>query len=82
MGEPCKGSAMVTLLLLLAMAACCCSSASRLMHGPVDQYSMAVRRTAKPSAAFSGFFPKAMPIPPSGPSKKHNSIGLRWQRAP
>ncbi|KAI5597416.1 hypothetical protein POPTR_002G070401v4 [Populus trichocarpa] len=26
---------------------------------------------------FSGFFPKGMPIPPSGPSKKHNDIGLR-----
>ncbi|KAJ0025806.1 hypothetical protein Pint_07961 [Pistacia integerrima] len=24
----------------------------------------------------SGFFPKGVPIPPSGPSKKHNDIGL------
>ncbi|KDP43021.1 hypothetical protein JCGZ_25207 [Jatropha curcas] len=26
---------------------------------------------------FFGFLPKAMPIPPSGPSKKHNDIGLQ-----
>ena len=26
---------------------------------------------------FSGFFPKGMPIPPSGPSKKHYDIGLQ-----
>ncbi|KAJ1388452.1 hypothetical protein SESBI_39108 [Sesbania bispinosa] len=25
---------------------------------------------------FFGFLPKAMPIPPSGPSRKHNSIGM------
>ncbi|KAL2324610.1 hypothetical protein Fmac_023668 [Flemingia macrophylla] len=24
-----------------------------------------------------GFLPKAVPIPPSGPSRKHNSIGLQ-----
>ncbi|KAK8966810.1 Protein IDA [Platanthera guangdongensis] len=26
---------------------------------------------------FFGFLPKAMPIPPSGPSKQHNSVGLQ-----
>ncbi|PIA41849.1 hypothetical protein AQUCO_02200345v1 [Aquilegia coerulea] len=26
---------------------------------------------------FYGFLPKAMPIPPSGPSKQHNDIGLQ-----
>ncbi|KAK7279855.1 hypothetical protein RJT34_24914 [Clitoria ternatea] len=26
---------------------------------------------------FFGFLPKAMPIPPSGPSRKHNNIGLQ-----
>ncbi|QCE08119.1 hypothetical protein DEO72_LG9g3144 [Vigna unguiculata] len=26
---------------------------------------------------FFGFLPKAMPIPPSGPSRKHNDIGLQ-----
>ncbi|ESW15514.1 hypothetical protein PHAVU_007G078400 [Phaseolus vulgaris] len=26
---------------------------------------------------FFGFLPKAMPIPPSGPSRKHNGIGLQ-----
>ncbi|KAG4984106.1 hypothetical protein JHK82_028941 [Glycine max] len=27
--------------------------------------------------SFFGFLPKAMPIPPSGPSRKHNGIGLQ-----
>lgn len=32
---------------------------------------------------FSGFLPKGMPIPPSGPSKKHNDIGLQTsQKSP
>ncbi|KAK7270439.1 hypothetical protein RIF29_23572 [Crotalaria pallida] len=26
---------------------------------------------------FLGFLPKAMPIPPSGPSRKHNDIGFQ-----
>ncbi|OAY23580.1 hypothetical protein MANES_18G089800v8 [Manihot esculenta] len=30
---------------------------------------------------FFGFFPKAMPIPPSGPSRKHNDIGLQSTKA-
>jgi len=29
---------------------------------------------------FSGFLPKAMPLPPSGPSKQHNSIQLQNSR--
>ncbi|KAE8100443.1 hypothetical protein FH972_018340 [Carpinus fangiana] len=32
---------------------------------------------------FLGFLPKGKPIPPSGPSKKHNNIGLQSsQRSP
>ncbi|GKV31004.1 hypothetical protein SLEP1_g39753 [Rubroshorea leprosula] len=30
-----------------------------------------------PQSTFSGFLPKGMLIPPSGPSKGHNSIGLQ-----
>ncbi|XWS24994.1 hypothetical protein CRYUN_Cryun27aG0032400 [Craigia yunnanensis] len=30
--------------------------------------------------SFFGALPKAMPIPPSGPSKKHNDIGLQSSR--
>ncbi|PKA61539.1 Protein IDA-like 2 [Apostasia shenzhenica] len=33
------------------------------------------RRPANPQI-FNGFLPRAMPIPPSGPSKQHNSVGL------
>nr|DAD39999.1 TPA_asm: hypothetical protein HUJ06_014322 [Nelumbo nucifera] len=31
---------------------------------------------------FFGFLPKAMPIPPSGPSKQHNNIGLQNRQSP
>nr|DAD22598.1 TPA_asm: hypothetical protein HUJ06_024061 [Nelumbo nucifera] len=31
---------------------------------------------------FFGFLPKATPIPPSGPSKKHNDIGLQSRKLP
>ncbi|KAK9073109.1 hypothetical protein SSX86_007432 [Deinandra increscens subsp. villosa] len=27
-------------------------------------------------AAVNGFLPKAVPIPPSGPSRHHNSVGI------
>ncbi|KAF6154891.1 hypothetical protein GIB67_018328 [Kingdonia uniflora] len=30
---------------------------------------------------YFGFLPKAMPIPPSGPSKQHNSIGLQSRQS-
>ncbi|XLS72935.1 hypothetical protein HN51_029800 [Arachis hypogaea] len=35
-----------------------------------------VHYQALPPTFFS-FLPKAMPIPPSGPSRKHNAIGLQ-----
>ncbi|OAY58429.1 hypothetical protein MANES_02G177000v8 [Manihot esculenta] len=34
-----------------------------------------------PPRNFFGFLPKAMPIPPSGPSKNHNDIGLQSTKA-
>ncbi|CAI9778029.1 unnamed protein product [Fraxinus pennsylvanica] len=36
-----------------------------------------------PPDNFYGYLPKGMPVPPSGPSRKHNDIGLRgWQGSP
>ncbi|CAK7346806.1 unnamed protein product [Dovyalis caffra] len=32
-------------------------------------------------STFSGFLPKGMPIPPSGPSKRHNGIGLQSSKS-
>ncbi|KAI3464662.1 hypothetical protein Pfo_021325 [Paulownia fortunei] len=29
-----------------------------------------------PDSTFLGFLPKGVPIPPSGPSRRHNDIGL------
>ncbi|KAB2617310.1 protein IDA-LIKE 4-like [Pyrus ussuriensis x Pyrus communis] len=34
------------------------------------------------SGHFLGFFPRRKPIPASGPSRKHNGIGLRSWRSP
>ncbi|TQD79143.1 hypothetical protein C1H46_035303 [Malus baccata] len=34
------------------------------------------------SGHFLGFFPRRIPIPASGPSRKHNGIGLRSWRSP
>ncbi|KAL4182798.1 hypothetical protein AMTRI_Chr11g94920 [Amborella trichopoda] len=31
---------------------------------------------------YFNFFPKAMPIPPSGPSKRHNGLGLQKRGFP
>ncbi|KAG5246034.1 Protein IDA [Salix suchowensis] len=28
-------------------------------------------------STFMGFLPKGMPVPPSGPSKRHNGIGIK-----
>ncbi|KAJ6930792.1 hypothetical protein NC652_014342 [Populus alba x Populus x berolinensis] len=32
-------------------------------------------------STFMGFLPKGIPIPPSGPSKRHNDIGLQSSKS-
>ncbi|KAL6318439.1 hypothetical protein AAG906_041205 [Vitis piasezkii] len=47
-------------------------------HG--SRHTQVLKEKPKPQnspRSFFGFLPKGMPIPPSGPSKKHNDIGLQ-----
>ncbi|KAG6774316.1 hypothetical protein POTOM_021669 [Populus tomentosa] len=37
-------------------------------------------QSSSPST-FMGFLPKGIPIPPSGPSKRHNDIGLQGSKS-
>jgi hypothetical protein len=62
----------LALFLLLAMASSC--DASRGMQ------PFRARPLAGGSANhFLGFLPRGTPIPPSGPSKQHNAVGLDSQ---
>ncbi|XVF64377.1 hypothetical protein PTKIN_Ptkin09bG0164500 [Pterospermum kingtungense] len=53
-------------------------------HGPSSRYSHMLKVKPKfhqnSPRSFFGALPKAMPIPPSAPSKKHNDIGLQNSR--
>ncbi|XWS21762.1 hypothetical protein CRYUN_Cryun30bG0082000 [Craigia yunnanensis] len=53
-------------------------------HGSSSKYSHMFKVNPKyhqnSPRSFFGALPKAMPIPPSAPSKKHNDIGLQSSR--
>ncbi|KAI0528615.1 hypothetical protein KFK09_001157 [Dendrobium nobile] len=61
----------LTLLLLLLASSCC--------HGTRNMEAFNSRWPELPRNPkfFFGFLPKAMPTPPSGPAKQHNSAGLQ-----
>ncbi|CAL9149977.1 unnamed protein product [Musa hybrid cultivar] len=73
MSDLCRRSVLVVclLLLLLLLFSCCCHGAREMQV--FKKKPSAGRRN---SGYFTGFMPKATPIPPSAPSKHHNSIGL------
>ncbi|RRT77208.1 hypothetical protein B296_00012433 [Ensete ventricosum] len=75
MSDPCRRSVLVVwlllLLLLLLRFSCCCHGAREMQV--FKKKPSAERRN---SGYFTGFLPKATPVPPSAPSKHHNSIGL------
>ncbi|GKU90621.1 hypothetical protein SLE2022_329920 [Rubroshorea leprosula] len=50
-----------------------------LVHGSRYTHFFKVKPILRnpPPSAISGFLPKGMLIPPSAPSKEHNSIGLQ-----
>ncbi|URE43809.1 hypothetical protein MUK42_32811 [Musa troglodytarum] len=66
------------LLLLLLVVSCC--------HGPRDTQAFrgrALGRKSAPGFVIVGSSAKGMrPIPPSGPSKQHNSMGLQRDSSP
>ncbi|CAL9124787.1 unnamed protein product [Musa acuminata var. zebrina] len=74
MGLLSKGS--ISLVILILFLVSCCDG-SRTMHAWYQNPA-----GKKKSGGFFEFLPRAMPIPPSGPSKRHNSIGLHGQTTP
>ncbi|KAG6626039.1 hypothetical protein I3843_15G017200 [Carya illinoinensis] len=66
----------LTLLMLTVVA----SQTNGPRHDHSTQVFKVKPRPQNPPQEFLGFLPKAWPIPPSGPSKKHNSIGLQSSR--
>ncbi|KAM0939751.1 putative protein IDA [Dioscorea sansibarensis] len=57
-------------VLVLVMAKCCHGSRNSMQGFHLKPEAM------RNPGYFFGFLPKAMPIPPSAPSKQHNSFGL------
>ncbi|KAL4379069.1 hypothetical protein GQ457_02G017520 [Hibiscus cannabinus] len=65
-------------LLLLSFIVCLHCDASRTTATNV------YKTKPKPEHAghFSGFLPRHFPIPASGPSRKHNDLGLQTWKSP
>ncbi|XWS15245.1 hypothetical protein CRYUN_Cryun35bG0078200 [Craigia yunnanensis] len=61
------------LLLFIFLLAQAHGSSSRYSH----MFKVNPKSHQKAPRNFCGALPKAMPIPPSGPSKKHNDIGFQ-----
>ncbi|EHA8590241.1 Protein IDA-LIKE 2 [Cocos nucifera] len=76
MGRLRRGSTLlVWLLLLLLLASCCQGSRSMQVFKKRPMES-------RNSGYYFGFLPRGVPIPPSGPSKQHNSIGFESHGSP
>ncbi|KAL1533485.1 hypothetical protein AAHA92_33364 [Salvia divinorum] len=61
----------IPIIILVLCILFCIDDANGARH---TQF-LKVRRSS-PESTFYGFLPKGVPIPPSAPSKRHNSIGL------
>ncbi|KAK8587663.1 hypothetical protein V6N12_022146 [Hibiscus sabdariffa] len=68
---------LVWFLLVFTSAVCHCSSGSRLS---TDVFKVEPKSQFK--GHFLGFLPRRSPIPASGPSRKHNELGLQSWRSP
>ncbi|XVE95667.1 hypothetical protein REPUB_Repub02eG0118400 [Reevesia pubescens] len=64
------------LLLFILLFGQTHSSSSRYSH----MFRMKPKSFQNSPRSFFGALPKAMPIPPSGPSKKRNDMGLQSSR--
>ncbi|WCJ43394.1 hypothetical protein M5689_024135 [Euphorbia peplus] len=62
----------LVMCLLIFVASSHCSRHKIQAHTLMKQL-----KPKSQSTALFGFLPKAMPIPPSGPSREHNGIGLQ-----
>ncbi|WOL11880.1 hypothetical protein Cni_G20644 [Canna indica] len=68
----------VLLLLLLLLLVSCCRAAAR----ETQVFKAKAPLGRRGAGFFMGFLPKAVPIPPSAPSKQHNSVGTERRIAP
>ncbi|KAJ4814090.1 Protein IDA-LIKE 2 [Rhynchospora pubera] len=57
----------ILLIVVLLMSSC---------NGARSMQPFEGKPLKQSSGYFFGFLPRAMPIPPSGPSRQHNSIGF------
>ncbi|KAK7279579.1 hypothetical protein RJT34_24632 [Clitoria ternatea] len=72
-----KASSLAILIVyLLLVGSCTAIRTGATMK--LNESSETLRRKRQPSLPYKGlvfnFFPKGVPIPPSGPSKRHNSV--------
>ncbi|XP_031473019.1 protein IDA-LIKE 2 [Nymphaea colorata] len=64
----------ILLVLLLGFLVCC--------HGSRPMQSFSAKPKSGRVGSFLGYLPKATPIPPSGPSRQHNGVGLQSRSSP
>lgn len=69
MGQLSKSS--IVVFLLLCFVSSCCHGSRDVMRDFYAEQAVPAREFG----SFLGFLPKGAPIPPSGPSKRHNPIG-------
>ncbi|WOL18790.1 hypothetical protein Cni_G27587 [Canna indica] len=72
-----KGSILVVLIIVLLL--CMHASCKEIKEAASSRPK---KTTTTTSGDFVGFLPRSMPVPPSAPSKRHNSIGLSGRRTP
>ncbi|RDX75421.1 Protein IDA-LIKE 1, partial [Mucuna pruriens] len=81
--KSCKAFSLAILLVYLLLVGSCTAirtgSTMRLNEG-----SELLRPKQQPRFPYKGlvfnFFPKGVPIPPSGPSKRHNSVSSKYRK--
>ncbi|PIM98563.1 hypothetical protein CDL12_28952 [Handroanthus impetiginosus] len=64
----------ILLIFLMFLIICTCDHASCARHTQFFKVKPLIRNT--PNSTYFGFLPKGVPIPPSGPSRRHNGFGV------
>ncbi|KAH6782528.1 hypothetical protein C2S53_004066 [Perilla frutescens var. hirtella] len=71
-----KGQQLIPILLVLCIFLFSSNGANGGRHTQFMKVKPPSRASPSSADTFYGFLPKGVPIPPSGPSRRHNSIGL------
>ncbi|KAL8261405.1 hypothetical protein R6Q59_025454 [Mikania micrantha] len=79
--RPIYPSLLICLMFLMLISSCITKSKGSSNGVPNSQFFKTTRprmshKYLYGGAAVNGFLPKALPIPPSGPSHHHNSVGV------